>query len=143
MFVYEGYGDPIWDFQYMKNSWQAWSNAKLVWDKAHGVRKQGSHSEPQRATRTGITISSPQSQNLWTSTVQRRDLPSSWPRFKELQGGRNPLNNFGGPSVWSYGEQLDQEDRYSEMDSAGSYDPCLDDQQGHTAYGETGEYSDV
>ncbi|KAK1785895.1 hypothetical protein P4O66_003128 [Electrophorus voltai] len=29
------------------------------------------------------------------------------------------------------------------MDSAGSYDPCLDDQWGYTDYGETGECSDV
>ncbi|KAK1788551.1 hypothetical protein P4O66_016967, partial [Electrophorus voltai] len=43
----------------------------------------------------------------------------------------------------SYGEQPDQEDRYSEMDSAGSYDPYLDDHRGDTDYGETEECSDV
>ncbi|KAK1790045.1 hypothetical protein P4O66_002356 [Electrophorus voltai] len=38
-----------------------------------------------------------QSSELDSATIQRRDLPSSWPRCKEPQAGRNPLNYFGGP----------------------------------------------
>ncbi|KAK1802016.1 hypothetical protein P4O66_022250 [Electrophorus voltai] len=99
------------------------------------VRKQRSHTEPRRVTGTGITISSPQSRTLWTP-VHRRDIPSSWPRFKELQGtiflGGGPVHGPGSDIAESYSEQLDHEDRYSEMDSAGSYNPCpcLDDPLG-------------
>ncbi|KAK1792982.1 hypothetical protein P4O66_001699 [Electrophorus voltai] len=50
-------------------------------------------------------------------------------------GREKPADRFWGGPVYgpgsdgaeSYGEQPDQEDRYSEMDSAGSYDPYLDD----------------
>ncbi|KAK1797330.1 hypothetical protein P4O66_008294, partial [Electrophorus voltai] len=66
-------------------------------------------------------------------------------------GGEEPADRFWGGPVYgpgsdgaeSCGEQPDQESRYSEMDSAGSYDPYLDDRMGDTEYGETEEYSDV
>ncbi|KAK1793770.1 hypothetical protein P4O66_001506 [Electrophorus voltai] len=50
---------------------------------------------------------------------------------------RGPVYGPGSNGAESYGEQPDQEDRYSEMDSAGSYDPYLDDHMGDTDYGET------
>ncbi|KAK1790616.1 hypothetical protein P4O66_014492 [Electrophorus voltai] len=56
-----------------------------------------------------------------------------------LTPGADPGSN----SAESCREQPDQEDRYSEMDSAGSYDPYLDDHMGDTDYGETEECSDI
>ncbi|KAK1804735.1 hypothetical protein P4O66_003587 [Electrophorus voltai] len=66
-------------------------------------------------------------------------------------GREEPAEQFWGGPVYSpgsdiaecYREQPDQEDRYSEMDSAGSYDPCLDVDRGYTDYGETEECSDI
>ncbi|KAK1798691.1 hypothetical protein P4O66_006977 [Electrophorus voltai] len=66
-------------------------------------------------------------------------------------GGEEPADRFWGGAVYgpgsdgaeSCGEQPDQEDQYSEMDSPGSYDPYLDDRMGETEYGETEECSDV
>ncbi|KAK1785829.1 hypothetical protein P4O66_003204 [Electrophorus voltai] len=66
-------------------------------------------------------------------------------------GREEPADRFWGGPVYgpasdgaeSYGEQPDQEDRYSAMDSAGSYNPYLDDHMGDTDYGETEECSDV
>ncbi|KAK1806680.1 hypothetical protein P4O66_005181, partial [Electrophorus voltai] len=66
-------------------------------------------------------------------------------------GREEPAEQFWGGPVYgpgsngteSCGEQPDQEDRYSEMDSAGLYDPYLDDHMGDTEYGETEECSDV
>ncbi|KAK1792565.1 hypothetical protein P4O66_012499 [Electrophorus voltai] len=54
-----------------------------------------------------------------------------------------PVYGPGSDGAESYGEQLEQEDRYLEMDSAGSYDPYLDDHMGDKDYGETEECNDV
>ncbi|KAK1797480.1 hypothetical protein P4O66_008331 [Electrophorus voltai] len=54
-----------------------------------------------------------------------------------------PVYGPGSDGAESYGEQPDKEDRYSEMDSAGSYDPYLEDHRGDTDYRETEECSDV
>ncbi|KAK1784076.1 hypothetical protein P4O66_004318 [Electrophorus voltai] len=66
-------------------------------------------------------------------------------------GREEPADRFWGGPVYGlgldgaepYGEQPDQEEWYSDMDSAGSYDPYLDDHRGDTDYGETEECSDV
>ncbi|KAK1804837.1 hypothetical protein P4O66_003674 [Electrophorus voltai] len=66
-------------------------------------------------------------------------------------GREEPAEQFWGGPVYGpgsdiaecYGEQPGQEDRYSEMDSAESYDPCLDVHRGYMDYGETEECSDV
>ncbi|KAK1791064.1 hypothetical protein P4O66_002105 [Electrophorus voltai] len=60
---------------------------------------------------------------------------------EQFLGG--PVYGPGSDIAESYGEQPSQEDRYLEMDSAGSYDPCLDDYRGYTDYRETEECSDV
>ncbi|KAK1788789.1 hypothetical protein P4O66_002599 [Electrophorus voltai] len=66
----------------------------------------------------------------YVTTIPQRDLPSYWPRSRNPQEGRNPLNDFGGAlyMVWcqtllSYRDQPDYENRHSDVDSAGSYDP--------------------
>ncbi|KAK1796216.1 hypothetical protein P4O66_009287 [Electrophorus voltai] len=71
--------------------------------------------------------------------------------LQETTGREESTEQFWGGTVYGpgldiaecYGEQPDQEDRYSEMDSARSYDPCLDVHRGYTDYGETEECSDV
>ncbi|KAK1792434.1 hypothetical protein P4O66_012381 [Electrophorus voltai] len=52
-----------------------------------------------------------------------------------------PVHGPGSDFAESYGDQPDHEHRHSEMGSAGSYDPCLDNH--YTDYGETGECSNV
>ncbi|KAK1793807.1 hypothetical protein P4O66_001533 [Electrophorus voltai] len=89
-------------------------------------------------------LSSPRSWTPWTPTIPRRDLHSSWPHSMDLQqlAGRflGPVYGPGSESAESYGNQLDYENRHSEVDSAGSYDPYLDDYSG---YGDYGKYSDI
>ncbi|KAK1784806.1 hypothetical protein P4O66_003476 [Electrophorus voltai] len=63
------------------------------------------------------------------------------PADRFLGGG--PVYGPGSDSAETYGEQPDQADRYSEMDSAGFYGPYLDDHRGDTDYRETEECSDV
>ncbi|KAK1802657.1 hypothetical protein P4O66_004171 [Electrophorus voltai] len=46
-------------------------------------------------------------------------------------------------SAESYGDQPDYENRRSEVDSTGSYNPCLDDYGVYADYGEKGECSDI
>ncbi|KAK1802542.1 hypothetical protein P4O66_004197 [Electrophorus voltai] len=66
-------------------------------------------------------------------------------------GREEPAEQFWGGPVYGpesdiaecHREQPDQEDRYSEMGSAGSYDPCLDVHRGYTDYRVTEECSNV
>ncbi|KAK1797991.1 hypothetical protein P4O66_000747 [Electrophorus voltai] len=60
---------------------------------------------------------------------------------EQISGG--PVQGPGSDIAEYHREQPDQEDRYSEMDSARSYDPCLDIHRGYTNYGETEECSNV
>ncbi|KAK1788380.1 hypothetical protein P4O66_015984 [Electrophorus voltai] len=101
------------------------------------VRKKGSHMKLHQTTRTGITISIPWSQMMWTPTIPLRDRRSSWPRSMVLQWRRDPLDGFGGS--WA-GSRPDHDGRYSEADSTGSY---LDLAEGYVEYGEKRGCSDV
>ncbi|KAK1804149.1 hypothetical protein P4O66_020191, partial [Electrophorus voltai] len=55
-------------------------------------------------------------------------------------GGGGPVYGPGSDGAESCREQPDQEDRYSEMDSAGSYNPYLEDHMGDTEYGECSDF---
>ncbi|KAK1799539.1 hypothetical protein P4O66_000421 [Electrophorus voltai] len=66
-----------------------------------------------------------------------------------IYGRRSPDDFGGGPgygpgsdSMESYRVQ-NYEDRQTEVDSAGSYNPYMDYPEGYTDCGERGEYSDV
>ncbi|KAK1794580.1 hypothetical protein P4O66_001301 [Electrophorus voltai] len=50
-----------------------------------------------------------------------------------------PVYGPGSDAAKSYEDQLDYDNQQSEMDSTGSYDPCMDYSEGCTEYGETGE----
>ncbi|KAK1792930.1 hypothetical protein P4O66_001658 [Electrophorus voltai] len=54
-----------------------------------------------------------------------------------------PVCGPGTDSAESYGDQPDYENRHSEVDSAGCYDPYREDYKGYAGYGERGECSDV
>ncbi|KAK1792700.1 hypothetical protein P4O66_012627 [Electrophorus voltai] len=118
--------------------------------------EQGSHTEPRQ---TGITEPRDCYNDFQSSESDSVDpyVPAVRPSLilaslHGATGREEPADRFwgGGPvygpgsdGAESYGEQLDQEDRYSEMDSAGSYDPYLDDHREDTDYGETEECHDV
>ncbi|KAK1805902.1 hypothetical protein P4O66_012795, partial [Electrophorus voltai] len=73
--------------------------------------------------------------------------PHNWgERRRRILGG--PECGAGSDSVESYKPESDYrdwygEDQYPELDSAWSYDPYMDDQEGYAALGESKEFSDV
>ncbi|KAK1800583.1 hypothetical protein P4O66_005790 [Electrophorus voltai] len=78
----------------------------------------------------------PEDRQAWLQGSTRREEPT-----EQFCGG--PAYGPGSDSLESYGDQPDHENRHLEVDSAGSYDPCLDDYGGYADYGEKGECSDV